>query len=301
MESVMKFSVDRLKNIDWKQFAVNHGEKIALGVVGLVVLLIVFMGTRWKTFQEKQPDELISQVETEDKALLAAKWPETERAIYTDKYDVNFVYDNTYSVVKADKFRYLPGHPMYWPLHRQQEPIEEPVWYAVEELVQTPGRFIMEIPPPGQEAIVDGALAIAAEEAAQEEEDDPTLAGFKKSTAGQQFGAGAEGGMDPMTSEDYTGAMENFGGAVDPMGEYGEMAMTMPEVHARGVRYIAVRGVFPFGKQVDSIVAAKHNPTLRDRRSLVDIANFEIQRQKAQPGPDPWNEEKNPWQTPTSP
>ena len=75
----MKLSVDRLKSIDWKQFGVNHGEKIALGFVGLMVVMILFMGTRWKTFQEKQPDELVSQVEKEQQALTAATWPEIEQ------------------------------------------------------------------------------------------------------------------------------------------------------------------------------------------------------------------------------
>ena len=71
------------------------------------------------------------------------------------------MYDNTYSVVQADNFKYPIGHPMVWPLHRQQKPIEEPTWLAVQDLVATPGTFVLELPPPGQEPILDAADILA--------------------------------------------------------------------------------------------------------------------------------------------
>jgi hypothetical protein len=160
----MKFSADRLKSIDWKQFGVNHGEKIALGAVGLLVVMILLMGTRWSPYKEKDPEKLLSEVDAQSKVLVSEPWPDAEREAYTTKYNVNVVYDNTYSVVVADKFRYPHGHPMIWPLHRQQEPIEEPVWLAVQDLMQTPGRFILELPPVGQEAIQDAAVALVEED-----------------------------------------------------------------------------------------------------------------------------------------
>ncbi len=292
----MKFSVDRLKNMDWKQFAVNHGEKIALSVVGLLVLLIVTKGTRWETFQEKQPEKLLSDVEEQAKLLAAGQWPEEDRKKYTDRYNVNTVYDNTYSVVKADAFKYPPGHPMIWPLHRRQEPIEEPVWLAVQDLIATPGRFILELPPPGQEAVLDGALAqIEKDKTGPLTKAEAIKRQFAATNpqAGGQYGPG--GNMDAPVGPAaemaaYPGGGE--GGMMYPGGEGGTMGA---QINARGVRYIAVRGVFPFREQAEKIMKARHNPMENNPRDLLQIDNFEIQRQKAKPGPNPWSNADEDW------
>jgi hypothetical protein len=123
--------------------------------------------------------------------------------------------------------------------------------------------------------------------------EDARLQGFKPKS--NQSGAD---GMDPtMVDPGDVNPMGVGPMGVDPMGMEGEMMEMTPQINARGQRAIVVRGVFPLRKQAQKIMDAKHDPTLKDARSLVDIANFEIQRQKAMPGPDPWNEEKNPWQT----
>lgn len=290
---------DRIKTIDWKEFGINHGEKIALGVVSLLVVMILFMGTRWKTFQEKQPQELTKKVEEESLALQAGTWPEEEQEVYTDKYDVNSVYENTYSVVEADKFRYPIGHPMVWSLHRQQEPIEEPTYLPVKELVATAGRFILELPPEGEEAVTDGALVLA-------EEDKPGVLSEREARR-RQFQAqtprqgGAEGG-------DYMGGYEPpdcpedmyMGGDSymdDPEGMMSGAGGTGVTINMRGVRFIAVRGLFPFREQVEKITDARNDPRFRNPYRLCDILDFEIQRQEAMPGPNPWSEDDQDWTT----
>ncbi len=326
----MKLSVDRLKSIDWKQFGVNHGEKIALGFVGLMVVMILFLGTRWKTFQEKQPDELVSQVEKEQQALSAATWPEAEQEIYNKRYDVRTVYDNTYSVVRADDFKYDIGHPMVWPLHRQQEPVEEPQWLAVQELIATPGVFVLELPPPGEEPILDATDTLVADAAANAKSKEEAMkAQFGLGRGPSQGGLGGEdggpGGYDrgPMPtgelpegrgpagrgpgrrasgSEPFTGERPS-----GPTGEYqytdadmdggmGEMG-TETIVNCRGVRYVAVRGVFPLREQADKIMNAQHNPLPLNPRNLVWFKDFELQRQKAKPGPSAWSDDDKDWQT----
>ena len=307
----MKLSVERLKSIDWKQFGVNHGEKITLGVVGLMVVMILFMGTRWDTFQEKQPDELISNVETEQAALTKATWPAKEQEVYTKRYDVRTVYDNTYSVVKADNFRYPIGHPMVWPLHRQQEPIEEPQWLVVEEPIATPGRFVMELPPEGQEPILDGAAPVIADAAADAKNKEQALkAQYGINQGSSQGGPGGEGagefGAGPGNYGPRTkGGPMPMGGM--PMGEMpmGEMTvdggMGMGEtgtvVNSRGVRFISVRGLYPLREQAQKIVDARHDPRPINPRSLVYFKDFELQRQKAKPGPKPWSDDDKDWKT----
>ena len=294
----MKLSADRLKNLDWKQFGVNHGEKIALGLVGLMVVLILAMGTRWSKFKEKDPNQLISQVEKESQALTNATWPEEQQQIYTDTYDVRTIYDNSYSVVEADNFRYPIGHPMIWPLHRRQEPIEEPTWLAVQELVQTPGRFILELPPEGQEPVADAADALKEEEKSPRSKEDAIKAQFgkKKPIAG----GGMFGETSPMdiAGVDPQGMAPDFG--MGPDGEYMMGGMSPgAQINARGVRFMAIRGVFPFRQQVDKVMKARNNPTMQDSeaRRLVNFANFVIQRQKAKPGRNPWSDKDEDWTT----
>lgn len=299
----MKLSLERLKNTDWKQFGVNHGEKIALGGVGLLVVLILFMGTRWQTYNEKEPKDLTEGVAEQSKILDAATWPEEEQKKYTDSYDVNEVYSNTYSVVQADPFQYPPGHSMIFALHRRQEPIDEPTWYPVEELIATPGRFILQLPPEGETPLMDGALALADEPGKSEEgtsRQDALLKQFEVNNAQNPGagGAGFEGGV-PMAPGD--------GGEFLPPGMEGEMGVAgegmMPsdetgaDINARGVRYVAVRGLYPLRKQVQAIVNARHDVAAINPRRYVNIMNFEIQRQTAKPGPNPWSDKDSDWET----
>ncbi len=306
----MKLSANRLKSIDWKQFAVNHGEKFALGVVGLMVVLILFMGTRWAKYREKDPRKLITEVETQSAALAQATWPDDQRELYTDKYNVNIVYDNTYSVVKADNFRYPVGHPMIWPLHRRREPIQEPTWVAVQQLVQTWGRFILELPPEGQAPITDAAIAIAQADEGPMSPEDARKAQFQRTGPGGRRGMGGfegdAGGMFPggtfpgpgFPGEEAVAGEETFPGDAEGMG--GEMGgfYSGPQINARGVRFISVRGIFPYRDQLQKVMDARHDVTPpRDPRQLVDIASVEIQRQRAKPGPNPWSDNDDDWVT----
>lgn len=315
----MKFSLDRLKNADWKQVGVNHGEKIALGGVGLLVVLILFMGTRWKTFDEKEPKDLIEGVKDQSAILAAAKWSDSEdpkayTAVYDEEqdkyvvgYNVKDVYNNTYSVVQADSFKYPVGHSMIFALHRRQEPIDEPTWYPVEELIVTPGRFILQLPPDGEDPLMDGKLALGEEpgqSAGPMSKQDALLKQFEinnpQNGPGEGGGVGFEnpGGVGgvPMPMEgmgDELAGDGGFEGGIEGEG----MGETGVEINARGVRYNAVRGIYPFRRQLEAIMKARHDPTLSNFRRYVNLMDFEIQRQTAKPGPNPWSDKDADWDT----
>ncbi len=62
---------------------------------------------------------------------------------------------------------------------------------------------------------------------------------------------------------------------------------------------MAVRGVFPLHDQIEALAHAMGNPSAADRQrlfSLVKFKEFQLWRQTAQPGPDPWDEAKAPWE-----
>ncbi len=303
----MKLSAERLKSIDWKQLGVNHGEKITLAVVGLVVVLILFTGTRWKTYQEKQPGDLLSNVQTQEEALTQATWPKSEQEIYTKRYDVRTVYDNSYSVVNAGNFKYPPGHPMFWPLHRQQEPIEEPQWLTVQYVLATAGNFVLELPPPGQEPVYDGAEALAEANNAGKAETraEAILKQFETGGGPTQGGPeGVDGGYAPGNSPPRANRNPMPMGEMGDMGDMGDMAdgdmgtgETGVVVNSRGVRFISVRGVYPLREQAKKILEARHDPRPINPRSLVLFKDFELQRQQAKPGPNPWSDDDKDWKS----
>lgn len=65
-------------------------------------------------------------------------------------------------------------------------------------------------------------------------------------------------------------------------------------VEARGVRVMAVRGVFPIQKQIDNYKNSLH-VTQDEAAELLEITDFILERQAAVPGSDPWNEKDSPW------
>ena len=60
---------------------------------------------------------------------------------------------------------------------------------------------------------------------------------------------------------------------------------------ARGVRMIAVRGVFPVRKQIENYRNALH-VTQMEAEDLLEITDFILERQSAQAGADPWKDSK---------
>ena len=65
--------------------------------------------------------------------------------------------------------------------------------------------------------------------------------------------------------------------------------MASDGVAARGVRVMAVRGLFPIQKQIDNYRNALH-VTQDEAAGLLEITDFVLERQAALPGPDPWKD-----------
>ncbi len=72
----------------------------------------------------------------------------------------------------------------------------------------------------------------------------------------------------------------------------GMMTGMTSDVSARGVRVMAVRGVFPIQKQIENYRNALH-VTQDEAAELLEITDFILERQVALPGADPWKE--SPW------
>ena len=96
--------------------------------------------------------------------------------------------------------------------------------------------------------------------------------------AGGPAGAHAGGGFPGM----YDEGMDMYG--------YGSMAGPV-ETEAR--RYVSVRGVFPIRQQELELAKAMGAQSVAEVVQLLQFSDFELERQRAVPGDDPWSSE---WQ-----
>ncbi len=313
----MKPSLSGLKNIDWKQFVVNHGEKLALGVVGLLVLFIVTAGTRWSTFQEKKPQEVKDKVVTEDQTLMAAAWPDAEKIAYPEGYKIGELVHQRQGPIDVRPYVFLPGHQLKGPLHRQQKKIEEPEYLPPQDPEATASHIAIAMAIPGMKQGMDGFGGYGGEGSTVEGFDTkPDLENpFRNPT--QNNGGEGPMGFGPMGPG---GGGHGGGAAARPMaagpgaapsghgeaggemgmlsGGYGGGATTAPTFNIQGERYVSLRLVYPYRKQIEAIAEARSDRTQwQSVLQKFQITDFEIQRQKAKPGPNPWSDKDEDWRT----
>jgi hypothetical protein len=100
--------------------------------------------------------------------------------------------------------------------------------------------------------------------------------------AGTVISPGDEGNVNPNSYQKMIGS--GVGGSGSGGGQSG------PTINSRGTRFIAIRSVFPLGEQLDEFVRAMHE-TKQRAAELVDFMDFEVQRQVALPGNQPWSGE----------
>ena len=76
----MKISAETFKNIDYKQFALNHTEKFVVGLVGLFALYVLWK-TAWVPIS-KTPGELAQMVTDTERRIETSEFPAEEKQKY---------------------------------------------------------------------------------------------------------------------------------------------------------------------------------------------------------------------------
>lgn len=362
----MKLSPANLKSLDYKQLAINHGEKLVVSLIGLFIVFTL-VGTRWSSYDKGTPKELA------DKAVAALQtvkdeqahpWPKDEQEKYLEdvqpvrtvlngqSYEVS--QDVAEMVKPVEVARYDYNAPMSWPLIPPEQPIKEPEWLPVVELIADSGRALLEVreePAEGEQAGEELAKGGKEEKADSEtkvtEEDIPAqfrsrrgqgAGSYPGAATGAYPGAapGAYAGAAPgaypgaapgggypgpfpgagafpgengyQMSEGYMTEIETEYMEFSPEGPYGMMegygdligmeGMGRTGVNGRGVRYVAVRGVFPWKEQLDKIAKALNlqvTPNVSNR-NLIQFMEFELQRQSAPSSAGPWSDRDEDWQ-----
>ena len=273
-----------------KALAIDHGEKIAFGLFALIVL-IVLAKTSWARYP-KTPDELKLSAENARNKITAPEnsWPKAEEESYkivdfSEKSRLLFA-----PLAPLVAGRYDFSTPLYHPLYRKDEPKREPIYEAVLYLIAKSG-----LAPLSMAIEVNGAqpteeMVVKTEEKPVEMERGEFEERERRTTNGPP---GTLGLAKPATGHAAKppahAAAGGSGGIFDnmPGGTSSGAVAQGPDVKALGVRYVAVRGVFPLRKQIENYKRALHLPE-SEAAGLVELIDFVLERQVAKTGPDPW-------------
>jgi hypothetical protein len=290
----MKNFAAKLKGLNYKQLVIEHGEKFVLGTIGLLVL-ICLAGTSWSRY-DKEPEEFLKKAEQGETNLRNSNWTAEKRKEFESNRDIMQSVQLLQSPVEAGRFEYSTN--WFWPMYPAVLKVSEPKWFAPIEPIATFGRIVMvELPPAAAQnnemiaGIPEGSPAAKRNDATEDDE-------FKIRRAPNAIGSGipgAPGSGDTTTVAPATNPLTRFSGSSsgssDIMMGAGSGQAT---VRARGVRYIAVRAAVPLGEQLDEIVKTMHE-TKQNASKLIEYLDFEIQRQTAKPGKEPWSNMEEDW------
>ncbi len=304
----------KLKNINFKALFIDHGEKMGLGLIVLLVL-VALSSTSWSRYAGTPQDleKKAKDKRAEINSPTANPWPKEKQEGFKV---VDFNDRATQLFSRIDQTKYEFATPIWHPLNRKRELAREPEFLPVEFLISSPGRAILGVKPTGvgqtgsgmvaadgAEVGLDAGAAVAgANPAATAPGTGFKLPGAAAGGGAAVSGANPGGAYSPPAVATAGGAQAGGGPPMRP-GAGGD-AMPMPsgaemygsgggmggggQVAARGVRYVAVRGVFPLRQQVEKYQAAL-KVTAADAGLMFELLDFVLERQAAIAGPKPWD------------
>ncbi|QDV28981.1 hypothetical protein Spb1_08480 [Planctopirus ephydatiae] len=271
-----------IKGLNFKSLLVDHGEKIALAGIGLLVLGV--WGTTSWSRTEKSPDEIIKKATNSKTNIDAGVWP-VEKA---NEFAIVAYQDRASQLLKPMESvaAYEFSTPLYHPLYRKQEQIKEPEWLPVADLIADAGTAIIAINKGLDVTLAEtetGDLTKASEEEVNTEF--AIRSGVGGTSAG---GPGASGAETPVGSYTPPPVSETTFGGSSPYGLDGSVGGTVSSVEARGVRYVAVRGIVPLQQQVAKLQKALNLQSLTEAEQYLELLDFKLERQEAVAGDNPW-------------
>tara|TARA_R110002072_G_scaffold302100_1_gene483930 strand:+ start:110470 stop:112740 length:2271 start_codon:yes stop_codon:yes gene_type:complete len=284
----------------FKELLIEHGEKFILGLAGVFVLIGIAT-TQWSTY-ERKPEEFSAKIEAGKAEFARSTWPDTEKETFKAPDPGDQVVKLFDGIPPGQKYDYL----VKW-VHRitkAREKVAEPEYMPIENLVADAGRVLIELNPE-KEAEEKGSgpeirVASAGEVAGSNKVDAPAVAGPRVEgprVTGPRPGAaagypGSETGANPYdgtstyggeTMEGYPGS--EYGGGMPGYGG------PVRNVEARGTRFAAIRGIFRMKQQVEKVKRALRLDNAQEAYTQVRFWDFELQRQTAVAGANPWASE----------
>lgn len=309
-----------MKKPNVKELMINHGEKIAFGVFALIVV-VVLAQTSWARFP-KSPDELKQKADEAQNKYKSPNnvWPKDKEESFK-VVDFSAKANQLFAPVSFSRYEFTP--PLFHPLYRKNEPRREPSYEPVMYLTAKPGLAAISVAsaplesteemegpstetgpadvggefsdrsaagPAGGTLVPGGAAAPPGTMGAGRGAPPGSSIGGKAADKDKKSGNSKK--LNPTLGGDIGSLMNSMNaGVMGASGSSGGMPgmAGMGEVKARGVRFMAVRGVFPLRRQVDNYKKALHllQPEAANR---VEISDFVLERQMAMPGEDPWKD-----------
>jgi hypothetical protein len=254
----------KIKTLNYKQFALQHGEKIGLGIIGLVAVICLGM-TNWASDFTGTPEDMVRTTDEVDRKLKSNPWPEPAKQEFlapaTSDVEVGRV------LAEVDLKKYEWTTPMSPKLYPKQSPADEVDWVPVTQLYARSGQMPMAVvPPPASDTLAD------------EPADRPRPA------------RPAPKRRETSAAEGLTLSAAHSGGSSLGAGAAGYSAMSAEK--ARGVRFNVVVGVVNVQEQFKALRNKLHLDSVQQAKPYLEYVGFRLERQRAVPGPDPW---AGPW------
>jgi hypothetical protein len=289
----------------FKALIIEHGEKFILGLAGLFVLIAIGT-TQWSTY-EKKPEEFSQKIDAGKSAFAGSTWPETEKETFVapDLGDqvARLIQGLEPSLTYEYSTKWIRG------ITKAREKVAEPDYQGIEDLVADAGRILVELNPEKDEAT--GASGVGVRVATADELADPASATSGLNVVGPRVegpritgprpgnaaggpsfpGATSSEANDGQGSQAANNDYSGYSGAEMYAGAEGSYGGVKRNVEARGTRFASVRGIFRMKQQVEKVQRALRLDTPQEAYQEVRFWDFELQRQTALAGSNPWPNE----------
>jgi hypothetical protein len=310
-----------LKNVDYKQLAIDHGEKVVIALIALMIGSVLY-GSNWKA-TDSSPTAMKERAEKTTKDIDERPWDEQREKRLAGLGQGNELAAKVTMLLSPISISGFSIEPFDPPLHPDKTLISTPRWLPVQHLIAdasvaeislmagTPasddGNFIRKTKEKNTKKSRrdrarkqrDAKEQKKEKKEEKEESDDSIPEDLKpKSEVAAQGGGGMGlgGGMG--------GGRFGRGHAADKKAKHkaDEPEVAPPRQVAmkpvgRGYHFVAVRGIFPLRDQTSELARAEGVPsTDKGVQSQVQFHDFKLERQTRidRPGVDPWSEKWEP-------
>ncbi|QDT53135.1 hypothetical protein Pan44_11500 [Caulifigura coniformis] len=312
-----------------KKLLINHGEKIGMAVVALIVLAGL-AGTDWVPY-DGTPGAITQKVSEAEAKWVPAQWPEEEATQFTIKPE-----DEPKAIVAAHIGNAMPLSEFMLTQkfarspYEQTAPLKNPEWMKLEAPIANGGRVLLAVVDeeyqkemelfqqglgPDGKPLPTGTLP-----GGRNPMDDNIPDEFRQRPTQALGGIGAEGVTPGMAPGMVPGAEGLTPGGPAGRGRRGRGAAATPEAMpgdpyaagmmegmgmpgaaggglpagqtGRGFHYISVRAVFPLREQIYKVAEATNVQPQQGGINL-EILDYQIERQTKQESGDPWG---GPWE-----
>ncbi len=289
----------KLKSINFKALFIDHGEKFGLALIVMIVLLALGR-TSWSRYAGT-PEDLDKKAKDARQRFSSPTgnpWPKEK----IDSFKVVDFNDRANQLfVRLDPTKYEFKTSLTQPLYRNRELAREPDYLPVEFLIAHAGVAILGISAtglPSNTATADGGVDSATGLPAAGTSPTEQATGFRPAGRTGAAGGGpvaastmsAPGGAGGTAMRMPAGAVgANTGGM--PSNVMSGAGGASSNVVARGVKYVAIRGVLPLKQQLEKYQNAL-KVTSAEASTMFELLDFVLERQAAVSGTDPWKNAK---------